>query len=37
MGEGIDEDYLEKSQRRNMQESSHLFNKSGGYRRDNNR
>lgn len=33
MDERIDE--VEKLRRENMQESFHLFNKSGGYRRDN--
>jgi hypothetical protein len=35
MDDRIDGFYLEKSIKRNMQESLHFFNKSGGYRRDN--
>lgn len=35
MDRGIDEVYLEKLQGGGLQESLHLFNKSGGYRRDN--
>jgi len=35
MDKRIDEVYLEKLQGGGLQESLHLFNKSGGYRRDN--